>query len=112
MSKTHAPLPVTRIERTFRVEREMPREGHYSLRIHRETVNTMEDGWVISVNQKTDAYNEPVAELAKRPALKKYLSACNKAESIQDLIIAEAALYDDLVAEVDAESIAKAINNI
>lgn len=112
MAKTHAPLSVTRTERTFRVEREMPRDGVYSLRIHRENIHALEDGWVVSANQKTDSYNEPVTELAKRPALKKYLSACNKAKDIQDLIAAEASLYDDLVAEVEAEQIAKVANAV
>ena len=106
MSKTLPQISVARVERTFRVEREMPREGRYSLRIHREIVNTTDGGFVISVSQKIDAYNEPITKTATRTATSQYLTACQSAKSISDLIAAEVAFYDALVAEADAEKAA------
>lgn len=103
MSKILPSISITRTARTFRVERELPRSGAYAMRIHREVVNTDEAGNVLSIDQYTDAYNESVAKMVERKATAQYLADCNAAKTILDLIHAEAALYDALVAEVESE---------
>ena len=103
MSKILPSISITRTARTFRVERELPRSGAYAMRIHREVVNTDEAGNVLSIDLHTDAYNEPVTKMVERKATAQYLADCNAAKTILDLIHAEAALYDALVAEVESE---------
>ena len=103
MSKILPSIPITRTARTFRVERELPRSGAYAMHIHREVVNTDEAGKVLSIDQCTDSYNEPVAKMVERKATAQYLADCNAAKTIIDLIHAEATLYDALVAEVESE---------
>lgn len=105
MAKTLPPASVTREERTFRVERETPAEGVYRLVIHREII-TRADGKIIAREPRTFAYNEPARIAAKRPAFAAYLVAIKAAKTDDDVISAESALYDALVAEVDAERIA------
>lgn len=102
MAKQLDPASVTREERTFRVERETPASGDYRLRIHREIVTRI-GSEVIATTQRLFAYDEPVSQALIRPAARKYLEAVNAAKSLPEAMAAEAALYDDLVAEVDAE---------
>jgi hypothetical protein len=102
MAKQLEPASVTREERTFRVERETPADGNYRLRIHRQTVTRIGNE-VIATTERTFAYDEPVALALGRKAAVKYLAAVNAAKSLPEVMAAEAQLYDDLVAEVDAE---------
>ena len=81
----------------------MPRSGAYAMRIHREVVSTDALGNILSIDQCTDSYNEPVAKMVERKATAQYLADCNAAKTIIDLIHAEAALYEALVAEVESE---------
>lgn len=102
MAKQLPPASVTREERTFRVERETPADGEYRLRIHRETL-TRAGGDIIGRTVRTFAYDETATKTATRPAFAAYLAAIKSAKTGADVIAAEAKLYDDLVAEVDAE---------
>lgn len=102
MAKTLPPASVTREERTFRVERETPSVGGYRLVIHREVI-TRDGDTIIATTPRMFAYNELVSLTMARPAAARYLAAINAAKSLTEAMDAEAKLYDDLVAEVDAE---------
>lgn len=105
MARQLEPKSVTREERTFRVERETPAGGNYRLVIHREII-TRADGEIIAREQRTHAYNETATKAATRPAFAAYLAAVKVATTAAQIIAGESALYDDLVAEVDAEKAA------
>jgi hypothetical protein len=102
MARQLEPASVTREERTFRVERETPLSGDYRLRIHREVI-TRDGTEILGRTERLFAYDEPATKAATRPAFAAYLAAIKSAQSGSDIIAAESALYDSLVAEVDAE---------
>ncbi len=99
---------ITTIERTYCVERQTPSNGEYRLLVHREIVKALADGSIISRQSFPEAVNELVADTMKRVCTRTYLGACQSAKSPSDLMVAEAAWYDALVAEVRAEKAAAA----
>lgn len=96
---------ITTTERTYCVERQTPRTGQkdYRLLVHREIVKTLADGTVIGVTTIPDAVNEPVSKVMLRVCTRDYLAACQRAKVPADLLAAEVAWYDALVAEARAE---------
>ena len=86
-------------ERTRFVGRHTPNGGEASVYILRESVTT--DGKATNLGE---CFHENFAKLKERPAAAAYLAACQQAESIDDLFIAEKNLYDALIAEKESES--------
>ncbi len=102
-TSTTTPSGIAKDERTYRVERECPASGQYSLRIHRQLITKDADGAVIGEKDLSFAFNEPVSKVMTMSATKDYLKACQAAKTPAALMAAEVAWYDALVAEIRVE---------
>lgn len=85
-------------ERSFRITRITPASGAYTVLVEREIV--YKDGVTIVSQQDAGPGIEfTLPFLLASPAVAAYVVACRAANTIADLIAAEAALYDALVTE-------------
>lgn len=83
-------------ERTHRVTRFTPADGSYRVLIERERVYRDGQGALIARDDVNPSADLSVAEIAASPHMATYLTACQAARSINDLIAAESVLYDGL----------------
>lgn len=95
---------VTTVERSYSIERQTPVGGPYKILIHREIVRTLADGTVLSRQAIPDAVYEDVKVTFGRVCARDYLAACQRAKGLSDLMAAESAFYEALVAEVRDEA--------